>query len=79
MQLLEFLTLGYKQKSPKVASIHETEISFVDLKESYGGTYKFYKVFANYIVIFKLTLGCPWAPHKSSPRVAQEETIEYNR
>ena len=31
------------------------------------------------IIIFKVTLGYPWATHKGSPRVAQEETIEYNR
>ena len=33
----------------------------------------------SYIIIFKLTLGYPWATHKGSPRVAQEETIEYKR
>ena len=33
----------------------------------------------SYITIFKLTLGYPWATHKGSRRVAQEETIEYNR
>ena len=32
-----------------------------------------------YIIIFKLTLGFPRAIYKGSPRVAQEETIEYNR
>ena len=35
--------------------------------------------YLSYIIIFKLTLGYPWATHKGSPRVAQEETIEYNR
>ena len=33
----------------------------------------------SYIIIVKLTLGYPWATHKGSPRVAQEETLEYNR
>ena len=27
----------------------------------------------SYIIIFKLTLGSPWATHKGSLRVAQEE------
>ena len=35
--------------------------------------------YLSYIIIFKLTLGCPWATHKSSSRVAQDKTIEYNR
>ena len=35
--------------------------------------------YLSYITIFKLILGYPWATHKGSPRVAQEETIEYNR
>ena len=29
--------------------------------------------FLSYIIIFKLTLGYPWATHKGSPRVAQEK------
>ena len=35
--------------------------------------------YLSYIIIFKLTLGYPWATHKGSPRVVQEETIENNR
>ena len=35
--------------------------------------------YLSYIINFKLILGYPWATHKSSLRVAQEETIEYNR
>ena len=35
--------------------------------------------FLSYIIIFKLTMGYPCATHKGSPRVAQKETIEYNR
>ena len=29
-----------------------------------------------YSIIFKLALDFPWATHKGSPRVAQEETID---
>ena len=35
--------------------------------------------YLSYIIIFKLTLAFPRATHKGSPRVAQEETIEYNK
>ena len=35
--------------------------------------------YLSYIIIFKVTLGYPWATHKGSPTVAQEETIQYNR
>ena len=35
--------------------------------------------FSSYIIIFKVTLGYPWATHKGNPMAAQEETIEYNR
>ena len=35
--------------------------------------------YLSYIIMFKLTLGYPWATDKGRPRVAQEEIIEYNR
>ena len=35
--------------------------------------------YLSYIIIFKLILGYPWATNKGSPRVVQEETIEYSR
>ena len=47
-------------------------------KEAMKATGNFTKILS-YIIVFKLTLGYPWATHKSSPRVAQEETIPYNR
>ena len=51
-------------------------------KEAMEALSNFDKVLANltsYIIIFKLTLGYPWATHKGSPRVAQDQTIECNR
>ena len=82
MQILKFLALGYIQKWPKVGKIHETETAFANSKRGYEGTWKFYKVFVNltsYIIIFKLTLGYPWATNKDSPMGAKDPTLEYNR
>ena len=39
----------------------------------------YFTKYLSYIIDFKLTLDYPWATHKGSPRVAQEETKEYNR
>ena len=46
----------------------------MDSKEAMEAIGNFTKFFS-YIIIFKLTLGYPWATHK----VTQKETIEYNR